>query len=195
MNNPVGWALWSRFGHDEPTESTWLDLSLIHRIFRNRRSRSSIFRSKKNSNNHQNSLVLCTPPFEWTPFWWALISGWAFISENTVPGYTQPKFAHGRGRGSYSLAFSWAKDKGKSKTCTKRHLYTYVKISPRCNGLNCVHDDFHVVQITRNTLKKQKSVIISTWFTDKIQKHYKRRNTTGDTITHTWTRSYGASSS
>ena len=49
---------------------------------------------------HQNSSVLCTPPFEKSPikthrfcvlpplknhcFWWALISGWAFISANTV---------------------------------------------------------------------------------------------------------------
>ena len=33
---------------------------------------------------HQNSSVLCTPPFENQFFWWALISGWAFISTNKV---------------------------------------------------------------------------------------------------------------
>ena len=49
---------------------------------------------------HQKPLVLCTPPFEKSPinthrfcvlpplknhcFWWALISGWTFISVNTV---------------------------------------------------------------------------------------------------------------
>ena len=35
---------------------------------------------------HQEPSVLCTPPLKNHSFWWALISGWAFISANAVCG-------------------------------------------------------------------------------------------------------------
>ena len=33
---------------------------------------------------HQKPSVLCTPPLKNHSFWWALISGWAFILANTI---------------------------------------------------------------------------------------------------------------
>ena len=96
------------------------------------------FRSnKKDSTTHQNPSVLCTPPFEeitlqtpsvlCTPpfekslflvgayFGWALISGWAFISANTVCPWDnintsrQGHVKVGRGRGrSFSVPQSFS---------------------------------------------------------------------------------------
>ena len=66
----------------------------------------------------QSPLVLCTPPFEKSPirthrfcvlpplknhgFWWALISGWAFISANTVVhGVVTVRRSNNKFRGYY----------------------------------------------------------------------------------------------
>ena len=55
---------------------------------------------------HQKPLVLCTPPFENHCFWWALISGWAFISANTVYNNEQQNHLSyfGPTNGTHSLA-------------------------------------------------------------------------------------------
>ena len=73
---------------------------LGYRICQNKRPVRLIFRSKFFSKTHQSPSVLCTPLFGKSPikahrfcvlpplenhcFGWVLVSGWAFISANTV---------------------------------------------------------------------------------------------------------------